>query len=105
MVMVVTVRGRRLVACDPVASVDAFDQPQFRQCFEGAVDGGDPDRTARFPQPVEDLLGAQTTVLPAEQLDNGRARAAATEARGLERFVRIARPSHIRSVSSGCDFE
>jgi zinc transport system substrate-binding protein len=98
--MVVAVRGCALVARDSVAGVDALHQPQLRQRLEGAIDGRDPDGAARLPQPVEDLLRAQTAVLSAEQLDDGRAGAATAEPGGFERFVGFLGPGHVLSVSS-----
>jgi zinc transport system substrate-binding protein len=96
MVMVIPVRSRRLVARNPVAGVDTLDQPQVRQCFQRAVDGGDPDRPACLPQLVVDVLRAQAAVLPAEQLDDRLPRAAAAVARRFEGFERITRPCHRR---------
>src|SRR6266516_7899322 len=45
--VVVSVRRRRLVARDPATGVDALDKPQLRERLERAVDRGDPDRTLR----------------------------------------------------------
>ena len=71
-VMVMLAVGRRrLVARDPVAGVHALDQAQLDERVEGAVDGRDADRTPGLPEPVEELLGAQTAVLAAQQLDHG----------------------------------
>src|SRR5207245_11469771 len=89
-VMVVVTVGRRgLVARDPVTRVDTLYQAQLGQSLERAVPRRNPDRPARFPEPVEDLLCAEATVLATEQLDDGAARPAAPVAGIVEHGERV----------------
>src|SRR5712691_4548378 len=101
--MVVAVRPSRLVARNPVARVDALDQPEVCQRLQSAVDGRDPDRPTGPAKPVEDLLRAHAAVLPAQELDDRAPCAPAPEARSFESVERMTDPDHVRSVSSrGC---
>jgi zinc transport system substrate-binding protein len=100
MVMVVAVSVRALVARDPVAGVDALHEPELGERLERPVDRRDPDRTPSLPQPVVDLVRAQTAVLTTEQLDDCRTRAAASKTGPFQGLVRLLRPAHRPSVSS-----
>jgi hypothetical protein len=73
MVMMVAVRAERLVARDSVPGVDPLHQPEIRKRLECPVDARDPNRPFRRPEPVEDLLRAEATVLAVEQTDDGLA--------------------------------
>jgi hypothetical protein len=100
MVMVVAVGGRGLVARDPVAGVDTLHEPELGERLQRAVHRGDPDRPTRLAQPIVDVLRAHAAVLPAEQLDDGLPRAAATITGRLERVECFPCPAHAESVSS-----
>ena len=99
--MMVTAGRRPLVARDPVAGVDPLHEPKLGQGLERPIDGGDPDRAPRPPEPVVDVLGAQAAVLAPEQLDDRRARATTAIPRGSKRLARVRRPAHTTSVSFG----
>ena len=103
--MVAAVDRSRLEAGDPITRVDALDEPQVGQDLERPVDRRDAHGPPSLTEPVEDLLGAQAAVLPAEQLDDGRPCAAPPVAGALEGFECIVRPGHGCSVSSAHDFE
>jgi hypothetical protein len=70
-VMMLAVRMERLEARGAGADVDPLDEAVPGQLLENAVDAGDADSAAFGAQLVEDLLSRETTVLAAEQLDNG----------------------------------
>jgi hypothetical protein len=97
--VVVAVRLERLVPCDAVACVDPLHQPKIGERVESPVDAGEPDRTLRRAQPVEDLLGAEAAVLPRQEGDDGLAGAAASIAGAAEDAADMAGPFHGCSVS------
>ena len=94
--MMVAARRRGLVTRNAVARVDALDEPEVGESFEGAVDGGDSDGTPRLAQAVVDLLRAQAAVLAAEELHDRGARAAPAVARCAESRESVRRPRHRR---------
>jgi hypothetical protein len=85
MVMVGPACRSRLEARDPVAGVDALHEAKLDQRLQSAVHRRDADRPAGPTELVEDLLGAQTAVLPSKQFDYRPARAAPAIARYGER--------------------
>lgn len=89
MVMVVAVGPSDFVARNPVACVDALDEPQVEERLQRSIHGRDPDRTPRGTEAVEDLLGAQAAGLPAEELNDRPAGAAASVAGVVKDFERM----------------
>jgi len=45
----------------------ALQQTEVGQRFEGAIDGGDPDRPPRLAEPVENVLRTKAAVLATEK--------------------------------------
>ena len=68
--MVLSARVDRLETGRTGTDVDPLDEAVLAQLLEYAVDAGDPDRAALCAELVEDLLGGQTAILAAEQLDD-----------------------------------
>jgi len=58
------------------AHLEPLDEPCARQNVQSPIHAGDPDPFAAATQLIEDLLRRQAAVLLAEQLDDGRPRAA-----------------------------
>src|SRR5947209_10379276 len=71
MVVVLPVRLDGLVAGGRRADVHALDEAVASELLEAAVDARDADGAAFGAQAVEDLLGGDAAVLPAEQVDHG----------------------------------
>jgi len=92
-VMVLAVRLHGLEAGDSGPEVDTLDEPHLGELLEHAVHARDPDRPARRPRPIEDLLSGQAARLVAEELDDGGAGAATAKAREPEGLVRVLDPA------------
>src|SRR5262245_1917957 len=93
--MVVAVGRGGLVARDAVAGVDALDEPEVGERLERAVDRRDPDRPPRLAQLVVNALGAEAAVLPAEEIDDGRPRAAPPVAGPTQLSQCMVAPRHL----------
>ena len=91
--MMVTAGRRRLVARDPVAGVDPLHEPKLGQGLERPIDGGDPDRAPRPPEPVVDVLGAEAAVLTGEQGEHLLARTAGPVPGTRQLAMRVIPPS------------
>ncbi len=81
MVVMVPIGMRGLEASDSVAEVDALDEPESVEPFEGAVHARDTDLGSRGAEALVDLLRREATALAPEELDNRAARASASPAR------------------------
>jgi len=90
--MVLATRVDRLETSRTGADVDPLDEAVLAQLLERAVDAGDPDRAPICSQLVEDLLGGQTTILAAEQLDDRPPGAAVSVPPGVQGGNRRLRP-------------
>src|SRR5688500_12484559 len=96
MVMVM-LAARRLEPRDPVADVDALDEPQCRQRLERAVDARDADGAAGGADPVVDLLRRQAAALLVEELHHGAPGAAPAQPGRAEAGKRMVGPAGHRS--------
>lgn len=70
MVVELSDRVRGLEASDPVAELDALDEPQLDELVERPVDACNADASAPCADVVEDLLRRATARLRAEPLDH-----------------------------------
>ena len=78
-VVMVAVALPRLVVGRAGAEVDPPHEPALGEQVEHAVDARDSDLPSLSAQGVEDLLRAETALLPAKQLDHSAARSAASK--------------------------
>jgi len=81
-VVMVAARVDALEAGDPIAEVDALHEAELVETVERAVHTRNPDFRSLRTRAVVDLLGGETAVLAAEQLDDDAAGAAAAPAFG-----------------------
>ena len=93
-VMVLVLAAERLEPRDPVADVDALDEPQVGERVERPVDACDADRTTLRDDAVVDLLRRAAAILPFEEVDDRAASAAATQTRVPQGGHRVLRPAH-----------
>src|SRR2546423_5591944 len=91
-VMVVAPALLWLVVGRAGAEVDPLHETALAEQVEHAVDARDSHLAALYAQGVEDLLGAQAALLPAEQLDDRAAGSAAAKAPFRERGEGLLRP-------------
>ena len=101
----VAVGRRGLVPRDSVAGIHAPDEPEVDERLECPVHRRNADGAPVFPEPVEDLLGAQAAVLAPEQLDDGAPRTAATIPSVVEHVECVSCPGHRSQYSAPHDFE
>jgi hypothetical protein len=101
MVMVLAARESRLVARHS-SEIDALNEAALQEDVEYSVDGGESNRAARVAKSVEDLLGAQTAALLAEELDHRCPRFPASMARTAEHRTGVLGPSGIARHISRC---
>ncbi len=92
-VVMVIVGARRLEPGDPVACVHALNEAELGERVERPIDACDADGAAVGRDPVVNLLRRPAAVLAVEKLDDGAARAAATEARSAEPVERPETPA------------
>jgi hypothetical protein len=101
-VMVLAARESRLVARHS-SEIDALNEPALQEDVEYAVDGGEANRTTGVAKSVEDLLGAQTAALLAEELDHRRPCFPASVARTAEHRTGVLGPAGIAGhISRSC---
>src|SRR5205085_2037062 len=79
---------------DPVADVDAVDEPVLDERLEGAVDAREPDPPVALVQRGVDLLRAAAAFLGAEVLDHAPARRPRPVPGLPEPFLHLRRPRH-----------
>lgn len=91
-VMVIPAGMSRLEPSYRIADLHALNEALVGEQVEDAIDARDSDAPALVTQAVEDLLGAQTALLPTEKLDHGSAGAAASVPGALKLRERLGRP-------------
>jgi hypothetical protein len=91
-VVMLAAGARGLEPRDPVAQVDALDETEVVESFEGAIDACDPDARASSAQTVVNLLGGHAAGLSTDELDDGAACAATPSTHRMKTSERSSDP-------------